>query len=141
MTEVIDLDKPEGKVFTEKSLRIGTFLGGPLVAGYMIATNFKQLGINDKIKITWIITIGFTIAIFSLIFSLPPDIKLPRPVIPVLYTLVALEIFKKQQGIQVAKFLEDGGQKYPLYSILIIIIMGLVFTLIPIILIFIYDWN
>ena len=141
MTEVIDIDKPEGKIFTEKSFQVGTFFGGPLVAGYMMATNYKQIGQSDKVKITWIITVTFTIALFAFLFAIPGDIKIPNQIIPILYTLGAIQIFKKQQGIKVAKFLEEGGQKYPWYSILMIILMGLIFTVLPIVLIFIYDWN
>ncbi len=30
----------DGKVYTDKMVWVGTFLGGPLVAGYLFASNF-----------------------------------------------------------------------------------------------------
>jgi riboflavin synthase alpha subunit len=59
---------PTEKIYTEKAIRVGTFLGGPLVAGYFMAENFKVFGDSEKAKKTWIITILATLSIFALIF-------------------------------------------------------------------------
>jgi len=44
---------PSGKVYRDKTIYVGTFLGGPLVAGYLIAQNFKTFNEQDNIKKTW----------------------------------------------------------------------------------------
>jgi hypothetical protein len=53
---------PTEKIYSEKAIRVGTFLGGPIVAGYFIAENFKVFGDFDKVK---------SILIFGLIFMIP----------------------------------------------------------------------
>jgi len=40
-----------GKIYKAKEIYVGTFLGGPLVAGYTIAENFKIFGEIDKAKL------------------------------------------------------------------------------------------
>jgi hypothetical protein len=47
MEEILDAEKPMQKIYNTKAIIIGTFLGGPLVAGYFIAENFKAF--NEKI--------------------------------------------------------------------------------------------
>lgn len=41
---------PTFKLYKDKAIYLGTFIGGPLVAGYLIAENFKQLGQLGKVK-------------------------------------------------------------------------------------------
>ncbi|MEJ5055640.1 hypothetical protein [Sphingobacterium sp. MYb382] len=33
--------KPAYKIYSDSAITLGTFLGGPLAAGYMMAANFK----------------------------------------------------------------------------------------------------
>lgn len=39
------------KAFTPKHILTATFLGGPLVIGYMLANNYKVFGKSEKCKI------------------------------------------------------------------------------------------
>lgn len=54
-----------GKIYKEKAITFGTFLGGHLVAGHLIAENFKVFGEKDRAKKTWIYTIIATVIIFG----------------------------------------------------------------------------
>jgi hypothetical protein len=42
MQEDIFPDIPKNKLYTDESIRIGTLLGGPLIAGYLIAENINN---------------------------------------------------------------------------------------------------
>lgn len=41
---------PTGKIYKDKTIYIATFLGRPLVAGYLIANNFKVFNEPTKVK-------------------------------------------------------------------------------------------
>ena len=98
------------KVHKESAIQIATFLGGPLVAGYLIAENFKQLGEPEKVKKTWLWSILGFIAIMVLAFMVPQSV--PAVVFTVTYTGVAAFIVKKYQSSQIKAHLEAGGGLY-----------------------------
>jgi hypothetical protein len=57
---------PEFKLYKENAIVGATFLGGPLVAGYLAAENFKQLEQPAKARTAWIIAILFFWSLFFL---------------------------------------------------------------------------
>lgn len=118
---------PTEKIYTDKAIRVGTFLGGPLVAGYFMAENFKVFGDSDKVKKTWTITILVTILIFGLIFLVPEQInaKIPNIVFPLLYMAIAAYFTKQYQETQINKHLENGGEQYGWWRTIGISIIGI----------------
>jgi hypothetical protein len=60
---------PAQKIYSEKNIWRATFLGGPLVAGYLLAENFKAFNEPEKVRKTWIIAVLATIIIFSAAYS------------------------------------------------------------------------
>ena len=80
MSETIDKTIPKGKIYKDRAFWVGTFLGGPLVAGYLFSENFKSLGQPEKVKPTWIITIIATVVIFGGIFMIPENINIPNQI-------------------------------------------------------------
>ena len=123
---------PKGKVYKDRMLWIGTFLGGPLVAGYIIAENFKAFGRPDSANKTWLFTILATIIIFAGVFSIPEDSKIPDQLIPLIYIGIAALIFRYYQGKQIQSHIESGGQVYQWGRGIIIGIIGLAVTLITV---------
>ena len=123
---------PERKIYKSSALWIGTFFGGPLIAGYIIAENFKAFNRPDNAKKTWIFTILATIIIFIGIFSIPEDAKFPNQLIPLIYTGIAALILHHFQEIQIRKHIESGGQVYRWGRVVIVGLIGLVVTFITI---------
>jgi hypothetical protein len=125
---------PEGKVYRDKVIYRATFLGGPLVAGYMMASNFKVFGENEKAKWTWFWTIFFTVALFGTLFFLPQNLldKTPKYIIPLLYSIATLSIVKHYQGQKIDAHLSAGGQKYNGWRAFTISLIGLAIILIPV---------
>ena len=103
---------PDFKLYTDRTIYIATFIGGPLVAGYLAAENFKQLGQTGKAKTTWIIAIVATIIIFATIFLIPGMEKVPNVVFPSIYTAVAQLLVQRFQGAAIKKHIDAGGQTY-----------------------------
>ena len=50
MEETLAIKIPTQKIYKNRAIEIATFLGGPLVAGYLIAENFKAFNEPDKSK-------------------------------------------------------------------------------------------
>ncbi|WP_428228515.1 hypothetical protein [Flavobacterium sp.] len=103
---------PTEKIYTEKAIRIGTFLGGPLVAGYFMAENFKVFNDDEKVKKTWIITILFTLLVFGLIFLIPENINIPNIIFPIIYMGIAGYFTKKYQEKNINEHTQNGGEHY-----------------------------
>lgn len=118
---------PTEKIYTEKAIRVGTFLGGPLVAGYLMAENFKVFGDFEQVKKTWIISILATIFIFGLIFLIPEDInvKIPNMVFPFLYMGIAAYLTKQYQEKQINAHIENGGEHFNWGRTILISVIGI----------------
>ena len=120
---------PESKIYKELYVRGATFLGGPMIAGYFIAENFKSLGQPEKVKPTWIITILATIVIFGSIFLIPGIQKVPNFLIPFIYAGIAGFLVQRLQGEKIKTHIANGGQFYSAWRILLISLIGLATTI------------
>src|SRR6476620_7895496 len=100
---------PNFKLYNDRAIYVGTFLGGPLVAGYLAAENFKELGEPDKVRNTWIVAIGATILIFGSIFLIPNIEKIPNYIIPITYTLIAQFLVRRFQVAAIKNHVQNGG--------------------------------
>jgi hypothetical protein len=131
MEQKIDVQTPK-KIYKYKEIWTGTFLGGPLVAGYYIAENFKAFEEYDKAKRTWIYTIISTIVIFGGIFLIPNTIKIPNQIIPFLYTGIAGFLAFHYQDQQITAHINSGGQIYSWWRTIGVALIGLAIILISI---------
>ena len=108
------------KVYKEAAIQIGTFLGGPLVAGYLIATNFKQLGEDEKVKKTWLwACIGFVA--YMVMATIIPE-TVPAIVFNIIAVAITQVIILNFQSAQIKAHIEAGG---PLYSTRRAVLIGL----------------
>ncbi|WP_027420719.1 hypothetical protein [Crocinitomix catalasitica] len=132
MNETIDTTIPTEKIYKDRAFWLGTFLGGPLVAGYLFAENFKALGQSEKVKPTWIITILVTVLIIGGIFLIPDDINIPNQVIPIVYTAIAYGLFNKYLKDKVDEHIKQGGLIYNWGRVILVAIIGLLITIAPV---------
>jgi len=132
MTDTIDKQIPNGKIFKDKAFGVGIFLGGPLVAGYLFSENFKTFGQTEKVKPTWIISIFVTILIFGGVFLIPENIKIPNQLIPIVYTAIAYGLFHKLQSERATQHINSGGLIYGWGRVIGIGVIGLLITILPI---------
>jgi hypothetical protein len=120
------------KIYNERAIWAGTFIGGPLVTGYLIAENFKTFNKNIAARNTWIFAIMATIVIFGGAFLVPNAEKIPRQIIPIIYTAIAYALVKHYQGSEINAHLSKGGPIFSWWKTLGISIVGLLITIIPI---------
>ncbi len=117
------------KVYQDLQILLGTFIGGPLVAGYLLAANFKTLDEGKKVRKTWIYAILLTVIIFCIIFLVPDPDKVPRLLIPFIYTGIVYFLIKKLQKGNVAHYVQEGGAVYSWWRTLGIALIGVLATL------------
>ena len=129
---IIDNQTMTKKIYTDRLIWAGTFLGGPLVAGYLIAENFKVFNESVKVKRTWIFAILATVIIFGGIFLIPDIEKIPRQLIPFIYTAIAYFLVQHYQDEKIKSHIKNGGLSYKWWRALIIGLIGTVITLLPI---------
>jgi hypothetical protein len=132
MEEILDSQIPTNKIYKNKAIWVGTFLGGPLAAGYLIAENFKAFNDTDKAKKTWIYAIITTIIIFGSVFMIPDNVKIPNQIIPIIYTAIAYYLVQHFQGQNISTHISSGGQLFSWWRTIAVAIIGLTITTIPI---------
>ncbi|TCK68779.1 hypothetical protein DFQ05_0289 [Winogradskyella wandonensis] len=124
----------DAKLYSTKSITGATFLGGPLVAGYLISENFKAFNETNKAKTSLITGIVATIFLFTAILIIPEDImsKIPNSVIPLFYTGIIWFFVEWTQGDRLNTHKENNNTFYSGWRAagfgflsLIIIVVGL----------------
>lgn len=128
---VIDGQMTAGKIYKDKEVWVGTYLGGTLVAGYMIAANFKQFGETGKARKTWAAAIVATILIFFIAFYAPYIDRLPNFLFPLVYTGITVVLMQLYQGEAVKNHLRAGGKIHSWWKALGVTLIGGVATAIP----------
>jgi len=130
MEEIAITQTPVNKIYKDRAIYTGTFIGGPLVAGYLIAENFKAFDEPDKARKAWIYSIIATIIIFGGIFLVPHPEKIPRTIIPLIYTAIAYYLVQHYQGTNIKKHVDAGGETFSWWRTLVVGLIGLAITMI-----------
>lgn len=132
MEQITIQETSDRKLFKENAVWLGTYLGGPLTAGYLFAENFKSFGEPEKAKKAWIYgTLTTIILLISLYFT--PDsfiAKVPHFLIPLVYSLIAKYIFQRQQLTKATEYINNGGQVFSLWRVFAIGLTGAAITVI-----------
>lgn len=102
---------PELKLYKKRTIVVCTFLTGPLVAGYMIAENFKALGERSNQVRTWVISLILTAGLVIFI-SLPQLEKVPNFILPICYTIIASACVQFFQVEKIRLHVSNGGTFY-----------------------------
>ena len=66
------------KIFTNRVISTATFFGGPIVAGFMIAKNYKAFGNSDAARNSIFIGIISTLLLFAGMFTIPEQMHILR---------------------------------------------------------------
>lgn len=124
MATTIDTSE-DVKIHKDKAIYIATYFGGPLAGGYMIAENFKSFGDKQKYRRIIILSIAFTIVLFTVLMLLPDSVNVPRFVIPVFYTLIAYWIVIAYQQKKIDSHIGQEGKTYSGWRAVLISVISL----------------
>jgi hypothetical protein len=128
-----DIQFPTETIYSDKSIWVGAGLGGPLVAGYIMARNFEAFDEPGKVKATWIITIIATGLIFGVAFLIADLGDFVGKAIPGIYAGVAYLLIRQHQGAQIDAHISAGGATHGVLNVAGVSIAGLVITMLPLI--------
>ena len=120
MTEDILVAPPEFKLYKDRGIYIGTFIGGPLTAGYLIAENYKRLGEKGKVWKTWVITVLCTILIFSVAILTPSSTRVPGYIFPLLYAAFTSFLVRRLQGDRIKAHARNHGEFYTTWRAVVV---------------------
>jgi hypothetical protein len=122
------------QIYTERTILISTLIGGPLVAGYLMARNFKAFQEPEKIKYTWIYSILATILTFSSARLLSAidhsSYQSTNLLIPLIYLAATSLMVKRYQKEKIEKLISSGIKAFTVWRGLGIGCIGLVTTLV-----------
>jgi hypothetical protein len=128
MEELLDVEKPSGKVFTDKNSGIAIFLGGAFAGGYIFSHNFKIFGEKNKTINSWIIAILLQIIILFIAFSIPENVRIPNVIYFLVYLGIFTQFYNKFQRNKVEAHISSGGEKYHWSIGLLVGLIALVFN-------------
>jgi hypothetical protein len=120
---------PESKLYKKRTILICTLLTGPLVAGFMIAENFKALGEKSSQVRTLIISIIITTGLVISIIGLPQLEKVPNFILPICSTIIASACVQFFQVEKMRLYISNGGTFYGPERAIIASILSLIITI------------
>ncbi|WP_295936257.1 hypothetical protein [uncultured Alistipes sp.] len=120
--------QPTKRIYTDNMIWVATYLGGPLVAGYLIAENFKAFDQGDKAKITWITAIIGLLLISAGVSLIPDHVNIPNYIIPLSYTAIVYMLVKYYQGRSIFAHIESGGEPFGWWRAIVIGLIGCAIT-------------
>ena len=98
------------KIYRDRAIWSGTYLGGPLAAGYMMAENFRVFHEPAKARMSWVLGVITTIVLFGGVLLLPDDINIPNYLIPASYAALAFALSRHYQQKDMDRHVAAGGQ-------------------------------
>jgi hypothetical protein len=118
------------KIYTLRAIQVATFLGGPLIAGYLISENYRVFNEDKKSKVAILGGVMATILLFGIIFMLPDTKKVPTYIIPIAYSWATYLLVQQLMGAQMKAHLAVGGQVYTIWRAVLASLIGLTVTLV-----------
>lgn len=100
--------------YSANAIQLATFLGGPLIGGYLMRENYRALGEEKKGKQAFLWGIVTTILIFGGLLALPSTIsdRIPNYVLPALFAGVIRWIVEVKQGTVLRQHKEEHRKFY-----------------------------
>lgn len=117
------------KIYKKNAITVGTFLGGPLVAGYLFSENFKSFDEIEKVKPTWYISITTLLITVLIIALIPEDIKIPNQLFPLIHLGIVYGLFATYQEERVKEHIAANGPVYSWWRVIGISLIGLCITI------------
>lgn len=108
--KVLDDVKLIKKVYSQKGIALGAFLGGPVTAGYLLIENYKSLENRAVVNKAWGFTIFSTIIYYVLAYFLKEVVDMSTVPLFVACVVGASQIFKQLQAEDIEAYLQKGGE-------------------------------
>lgn len=119
------------KLYSQKTIALATYLGGPLAAGFLIRQNCINLNRDRQGLNSLLIGLLSTFLIFAALISVPEEIidKIPNVIFPAIYAGIVYLIVEKIQGDDLKKHKENSGEFYSNWKASAIAVIGMLIIL------------
>lgn len=114
---------PDQRVFTEKRFVIGLFIGGPLMGGFMMSTNFKAIGEQSKVASAWAASFLTLAALIGVLLVIPASMFWPDKLLPVLYSFLGWLAYRKWQKPRVDLHQNAEGKTVLWWQVLLLALL------------------
>jgi hypothetical protein len=141
--ESIFQEIPTEKLYKPKGIYLATFFGGPLVAGYLMSSNYKALNEKQNVAKTWVFTILGTalILILSYVINYRSTRPIPGFLFPLIYSIITYSVVNLVQKEKIAAYISAGGKFHSPTRIVMVTIFGLIISVVGLLIIAnIYDF-
>jgi len=120
------------RFFTVRAIDVGTVIGGPLAASYLMASNFRAMNQSSNAWRSLVAGGLFTIVLLPLLIFLPESgfARILARIVPLMIILAVHGIAKHFQAKAIGAHLANGGQKGKGRSVVGVGLLGLLVTLI-----------
>lgn len=117
------------KIYTVNTIRVTTFLFGPLAAGYL-SQNYKAFNQRDKVIVTWVIA-GIALILVCLVVGLTINVeRFPKFIVPLAYAWGTQLLVQSLQGQQINRHIATGGKTFSMWRALFAGLICLAATLV-----------
>jgi len=106
--EAVQVTSVAGKLYSPNQIALASFLGSPVAAGWLFASNYRLLGQPGKAVSSWLWGLVGTAVLVTIGFLLPD--KFPRQIIPLGVSLGILQTAKQLLGGVYEAHLAAGGR-------------------------------
>lgn len=102
------------RFYSAWAIGMATFLGGPLIGGYLIRENYRVLGEEQKGKQALLWGIATTILVFGALLALPSTVadRIPNSVLPAIFAGIVSWIVEAKQGAILREHKEQNRAFY-----------------------------
>ncbi|MFT5645507.1 MAG: hypothetical protein ACI976_000177 [Aureispira sp.] len=108
--KVLDDVKLTKKIYSQKGITLGAFLGGPVTAGYLLIENYKSVENRAVVNKAWGVTIFSTIIYYVLAYFLKEVMDMSTVPLFVGCVVGSSQIFKQLQAEDVEAYIQKGGE-------------------------------
>lgn len=133
--EAVPLAQPRAeKLYSPNQIAVAAFLGSPLAAGWLFASNYRQLGQAGKATASLIWNVAGTVGLLIIAFMLPE--RFPGHIIPLAYSFAILHTAKRLQGEAFADHIAAGGRLQSWWAavgvglLCLVLVFGVIFAVV-----------
>ncbi len=102
------------KFYSANAICLATFLGGPLIAGYLIRANYRALAEEQKAQQALVLGIVSTLLFLVALLLLPVELvdRIPNYIFPAIFTGIVGWIVEVKQGNILRQHKENNKEFY-----------------------------
>ena len=128
---------PTEKIYKPIGIYLATFFGGPLVGGYLVASNYRALKERHNVVKTWVFTVlgSALIVVFSYFINYRSTRHIPGYLFPLIYSVITYNIVNLLQKDKIATYISSGGQFHASTRVFVVTIIGLAVTILGLLII------